>query len=76
MEDDLKIFKVDYLSNHLLHPTKNFNSNLDYQKSNLQILEMKTTSNEDDLKILKVEYLSNHLLDPSQISNLSLDYQK
>ena len=61
MEDDLQIFKVDYLSNHLLHPTKNCNSNLDYQKLNLQILEMKTTSN--NLKISKGEYLSNHCMD-------------
>jgi hypothetical protein len=45
MEEDLKILKAEYLSNHLLDPTQILNLYLDYQKKVLQILEMKTTSN-------------------------------
>ena len=32
MEDDLKILKVEYLSNHLLDPSQISNLSLDYQK--------------------------------------------
>ena len=32
MEDDLKILKVEHLSNHLLDPTQILNLSLDYQK--------------------------------------------
>ena len=59
MEDDLKMLKLEYLSNHLLDPTQMLNLSLDYNFC-LPILEMKTTSN-------------GRL--PTQILNLSLDDQ-
>ena len=69
MEDDLKILKVEYLSNHSSDPPQILNlSSVDQTK----ILEMKTISNGVDLKILKVEYLSNHSSDSPWILNLSL----
>ena len=55
MEDNLKILKVKYLSNHLLNPTPILNLSLNDQSVFYTL--------EDDLKILKVEYLSNCLLD-------------
>jgi hypothetical protein len=58
MEDDLKKFKVEHLSNHWLDLI---------QRRPL----WKTTPMEDDLKKLKVEYLSNNWLDLIQILNLS-----
>ena len=79
MEDDLKILKVEYISNHLLDHAQILNSSSDHI---LKIIKVKMTSKgrrptmEDNHKILKVKYLSNHLLDPTQILNLSLDYQK
>ena len=77
MEDDLKILKVEYLSNLWLDLPKIPKLSLgDQTKIKFGFkFEMKTTSNgppmEDDLKILKVEYLSNHWSDLPQISNLS-----
>ena len=60
MEDDLKIFKVEYLSNQLML------TNLWLPNQNWKLLEMKMTSfnegrlsMEDNLKILKVVYHSN-----------------
>ena len=64
MEDDLKILKVEYLSNHL-------SLNLDDQTIFYKSLKWRWTPMEDDLKILKVEYLNNHLSDHTQILNLS-----
>ena len=63
MEDDLKILKVDYLSNHLLDPTQIFNLSLHDQAIFCQSFKWRQPLMEDDLKILKVEYLSNLLLD-------------
>jgi hypothetical protein len=69
-EDDLKILKVEYLSNRLLDHTQILNSD---QSKVFKYFKWRRLSKEDDLNILKVEYLSNHLLDPTQILNLSLD---
>jgi hypothetical protein len=44
MEDDLKILKVEYLSNHLLDPTQILNSSSGDQK------KVKNAWNEDDLE--------------------------
>ena len=56
MEDDLKILKLEYLSNNLIDHTQILNLSLDDQTIFTNPL------NEDDLKILKVEYLSNMLV--------------
>jgi hypothetical protein len=58
MEGDLKMLKVEYLSNHLLDHT---------QILNLSLYDQTIFGMEDDLTILKVEYLSNHILDHTQI---------
>ena len=56
MEDDLKIFKVEYLSNHLLDHTQILSLSLNDQIIFLHIFKMKTTFNgrgppmEDNLK--------------------------
>ena len=73
MEDDLKILKVEYLSNHLLDHTQILNFRFDDQIIFYKSLKGRWPSMEDDLKILKVEYLSNHLWDHTQILKLSLD---
>jgi hypothetical protein len=75
MEDDLKLSKVEYLSNRLLDHTQFWNISLYDPKifchaSNKDDLQWKMTS-----KYLKEEYLSNHLLEPTHILNLSLDDQ-
>ena len=71
MEDDIKILKVEYLSNHLLDHTQILNLYLDDQTIFYKYLKWRRPPMEDDLKILKVEYLSNHSSDPPQILNLS-----
>ena len=77
MEADLKILKVEYLSNHWSDLPHIWNLSLVDQTKT--IFEMKTTSDrpltEEEHKILKVEYLSNHWSDLPQISNLSLGDQ-
>ena len=75
MEDDLKILKVEYLSNHLLDHTQILNLDLGDQSKVFKYFKWRRPLMEDDLKILKVEYLSKHLLDHTQILNLSLDDQ-
>jgi hypothetical protein len=55
MEGDIKILKVEYLSNHLLGHTQILNLSL-YDQTRRPPME-------DDLKILKVEYLINHCMD-------------
>ena len=72
MEDNLKKFKVEYLSNHLLNHTQILNLSLNYQTIFCKSIKLRRPPMEDDIKILKVEYLSNHLLDHTQILNLSL----
>ena len=75
MKDDLKIFKVEYLSNNLLNHTQILNLILDDQTIVYKSLKWRRPLMEDDLKIIKVEYLSHHLLDHTQTLNLCLDYQ-
>ena len=67
MEDDLKILKVEYLSNHLLDHTQILNLSWDDQTIFYKSFKWRWPPMEDDLKILKVEYLRNHLLDYIQI---------
>ena len=71
MEEDLKILKVEYLSNHSLDPPQILNLSSGDQTKNIKCLKWRRLPMEDDLKILKVEYLSNHSSDPPQILNLS-----
>ena len=81
MDDDLKMLKGEYLSNHWLYLLQISNLSLEDQtKINVVMeFEMKTTSDRPpmdyDRKILKVEYLSNHWSDLRNFSNLSLGYQ-
>ena len=44
MEDDIKILKLEYLSNHLLDHTQILKLSLDDQTKCLLIFKMKTTS--------------------------------
>ena len=73
MEDDLKILKWEYLSNHLLEHNQILNLSLDDQTIFYKSFKWRWPPMEDNPKILKVEYLSNHLLDHTKILNLSLD---
>ena len=81
MEDNLKILKVEYLSNHWSDLLQISNLSLEDQtKINVVLeFEMKMTSDRPpmdyDLKILKVKYLSNHWSDLPNFSNLSLGDQ-
>ena len=59
MDDDLKILKVEYLSNHLLDHTNILNWRLYDQSIFLGSFKWRQPLIEDDLKILKVEYLNN-----------------
>ena len=72
MEDNLKILKVEYLSNRLLDHTQILNLSL-YDQPKFWNSKWRRPPMEDNLKLLKVEYLSNHLLDRTQILNLSLN---
>ena len=71
MKDNIKISKVEYLSNHLLDPIQILNLDLGNQSKVFKYFKWRRPLMEDDLKILKVEYLRNHLLDPTQILDLS-----
>ena len=75
MEDDLKILKLEYLSNRVLDHTHILNLRLYDQTIFCQSFKWGRPPMEDNLKILKVEYLSNHLLDHTQNLNLSLEDQ-
>ena len=55
MEEDLKVLKVEYLSNCLLYHTEILNLNLDDQTTFSKSSKWRRTSAEDDLQILKVE---------------------
>ena len=86
MEYDLKISKVEYISNlwsdrpQILYLSFGDKTNIEYCfKGQLRApyqkliwLKMKTTFNEEDLKILKMEYLSNPRLYLHQILNLKI----
>ena len=60
IEDDLKILKVEYLSNLLLDHTQISNLSLYDQTIFCQFFKWRQPPMEEDLKIFKVEYLSNH----------------
>ena len=63
MEENLKIFKLEYLSNHRWDHPEILNLSLGNQS------KLKVAWNEDDLRILKVEYISNHWIYLPQILN-------
>ena len=73
VKDDLKISKVEYLSNLLLDHTQILN--LDLGDKGFKNFKLRQHHMEDNLKISKVEFLSIHLLDLTQILNLNFDYQ-
>jgi hypothetical protein len=72
VEDDLKILKVEYLSNHWLDLPQILNCSLGDQTKIDNCFKWRQPPMEDDLKIIKVEYLSNHCSDLPNILNLSL----
>ena len=61
MEDDLKILKVEYLSNHLLDHTQILNLSLYDQTIFYESFLWRQPPKKDDLQILKVEYISKNL---------------
>ena len=65
MEDNLKISKVEYLSNRLLDHTQMLNLDLGDQSKLVKYFKWRQPQMEDNLKISKVECLSNHWLDLS-----------
>ena len=67
MEEDLKILKVEYISNHWSDLTQIWNLSLGDQNKLYQYFKRRRPEMEEDLKILKVFYLSNHLSDLTQI---------
>ena len=67
MEADLKILKVEYLSDQLLDHTQILNLSWDDQTIFDKSFKWRRPVMEDDHKILKVKYLSNHLLYPTLI---------
>ena len=69
MEDDLKILKVEYLSNHLSDLPQILNLSWGNQT------KLDIVWNEDKLTIIKVEYISFHWSYLPQILNLSLGDQ-
>ena len=70
MEEDLKILKVEYLSNHWSELPHKFWINFRGPNKRKQCLKWRRPPMEDNLKILNADYLSNHWLDLPQISNL------
>ena len=71
MEDDLKILKVEYLSNRWSDFPQTLNLIIGDQNQTKKCFKLRLHPMEDDLKILKVEYLSNYWSDFPQILNLS-----
>ena len=59
MEDDLKIIKVEYLSNHWSDLPQILNLYQGDQTKIKYLVKWRQPPKEDDLKILKVENLSN-----------------
>ena len=59
MEGNLKILKVEFLSNDLLDHTQILNLCLDDQTIFYKTLRWRRPPMEENLKILKVEYFSN-----------------
>ena len=52
MEDDLKILKVEYISNHLLDLTQILNLSLDDQIILYKFFKWRRPSMEDDLQLM------------------------
>ena len=73
MEDDLKILKVEFLSNCLLDQNQILNLSFYDQTIFNKYLKWRRHFLEGNLKILKVEDLNHPLLDHLQILNLRLD---
>jgi hypothetical protein len=69
MEDDLKILKVEYLTNGLLDHAQILNLSLHDQTVFCKSFRWRRPPMEDDFKIIKMEYLNNHLWDPTRILN-------
>ena len=65
MEDNPKILKVEYLSNHCSYLPQILTSCSGDQTKIKKYLNWRRPPMEDDLKIFKVEYLSNHWMIPS-----------
>ena len=61
-EGDLKILKVEYLSNHLYDHTQVLSLDLGDQSKVFKYFKWRWPPMEDNLKILKEEYLSNFKL--------------
>jgi hypothetical protein len=70
MEDDHKIIKVEYLSNHWSDLPQILNLSSGDKTKKIECLKWKRPPMEDDLKILKAEYLNNHWSDLPQILDL------
>ena len=73
MEDDLKIFKVEYLRNQGLDLTQIWDLCLDYQTKLYKCFKLRQPQIEEDLKILKLRIAANHWLDLTQTWNLISD---
>ena len=69
MEDDLKIFKVEYLRNQGLDLTQIWDLRLDYQTKLYKCFKLRQPQIEEDLKILKLRIAANHWLDLTQTSD-------
>ena len=69
MENNLKVIKAEYLSNHWSELPQILNLSL--RGPNKKMIEMKMTPMEDDLKILNLDYLSNHWIDLHHNVNLN-----
>ena len=61
MEDDLKILKVKYRTNHLFDHTQIFKLSLNDQTIVYKSLKWRQPPTKDNLKTLKGVYLSNHI---------------
>ena len=66
MEDDLKILKVEFLSNLPQISNWGLGDQIKIKKN----LKWRQPLMEDDLQILKVKYLSNHWWDRPQVLDL------
>ena len=71
MEDNLKTFKVEYLSNPWSNLTQIWNLSLGVQIKLYKYFKWSWPLMKDDIKIFKVEYISNHCLNLTNIWNLS-----
>ena len=72
MEDNLKIYKVEYISNHWSDLTQILDLSLGYKTKLYKCFKSRRPQTEDDLK---VEYLRNYWSDLTQICDLRVGYQ-